>query len=122
MRRRGLRVLEAANESNINAAYATLAQEKPDVLIVNPDPYLTSRREQIVALLSRLSMPSMHSPRDWVMSGALMSYATNVVDSYRRAGVYAGRILKPMADFLNCPPAVPKTPVLLDAVERAGNH
>jgi len=89
-----LRVLEATNESEINAAFATLAQEKPDALIVNPDPYMTSRREQIVALLSRLSMPSMHSPRDWVVSGALMSYATNVVDSYRQAGVYAGRILK----------------------------
>jgi putative tryptophan/tyrosine transport system substrate-binding protein len=89
-----LRVLEATNESEINAAFATLAQEKPDALIVNPDPYMTSRREQIVALLARLSMPSMHSPRDWVVSGALMSYATNVVDSYRQAGVYAGRILK----------------------------
>ena len=89
-----LRVLEAANESEIDAAFAALAQEKPDALIVNPDPYMTSRREQIVALLARLSMPSMHSPRDWVVSGALMSYATNVVDSYRHAGVYAGRILK----------------------------
>jgi putative ABC transport system substrate-binding protein len=89
-----LRVLEAANESEIDVAFAALAQEKPDALIVNPDPYMTSRREQIVALLARLSMPSMHSPRDWVVSGALMSYATNVVDSYRQAGVYAGRILK----------------------------
>jgi putative ABC transport system substrate-binding protein len=48
----------------------------------------------IMALVARLSIPSMHSPRDWVVSGALMSYATNVVDSYRQAGVYAGRILK----------------------------
>ena len=47
-----------------------------------------------MALVARLSMPSMHSPRDWVVSGALMSYATNVVDTYRQAGVYAGRILK----------------------------
>jgi putative tryptophan/tyrosine transport system substrate-binding protein len=89
-----LRVLEASNESEIDAAFATLAQEKPDALIVNPDPYMTSRREQIVGLVARLSMPSMHSPRDWVASGALMSYATNVVDSYRQAGAYAGRILK----------------------------
>jgi putative tryptophan/tyrosine transport system substrate-binding protein len=89
-----LRVLEAATESEIDVAFAALAQEKPDALIVNPDPYMTSRREQIVALLARLSIPSMHSPRDWVVSGALMSYATNVVDSYRQAGVYAGRILK----------------------------
>jgi putative ABC transport system substrate-binding protein len=89
-----LRVLEAGNEKEIDAAFAALAQEKPDALIVNPDPYMTSRREQIVALLTRLSMPSIHSPRDWVLSGALMSYATNVVDSYRQAGVYAARILK----------------------------
>jgi putative tryptophan/tyrosine transport system substrate-binding protein len=89
-----LRVLEAGNEKEIDAAFAALAQEKPDALIVNPDPYMTSRREQIVALLARLSMPSIHSPRDWVLSGALMSYATSVVDSYRQAGVYAARILK----------------------------
>jgi putative tryptophan/tyrosine transport system substrate-binding protein len=89
-----LRVLEASNEREIDAAFAALAQEKPDALIVNPDPYMTSRREQIIALVARLSMPSMHSPRDWVVSGALMSYATNVVDTYRQAGVYAGRILK----------------------------
>src|SRR5215472_8505189 len=89
-----LSVLEASNESEINAAFAAIAQEKPDALIVNPDPYMTSRREQIVSLLARLSMPSMHSPRDWVVAGALMSYATSVVDSYRQAGVYAGRILK----------------------------
>jgi putative ABC transport system substrate-binding protein len=89
-----LRVLEATSESEIDAAFAALAQEKPDALIVNPDPYFTSRREQIMAMVARLSMPSMHSPRDWVVSGALMSYGTNVVDSYRQAGVYAGRILK----------------------------
>jgi putative ABC transport system substrate-binding protein len=47
-----------------------------------------------MALVARLSMPSMQSPRDWVVSGALMSYATNVVDTYRQAGVYAGRVLK----------------------------
>jgi putative ABC transport system substrate-binding protein len=89
-----LRVLEASNESEIDAAFAALAREKPDALIINPDPYMTSRREQIIALVTRLSIPSIHSPRDWVASGALMSYATNVVDSYRQAGVYAGRILK----------------------------
>src|SRR5262249_1960194 len=89
-----LRVLEARNESEMDAAFAALARERPDALIVNPDPYMTSRRQQIVPLMARLSMPSMHSPRDWVVSGALMSYATNVVDSYRQGGVYAGRILK----------------------------
>jgi hypothetical protein len=65
-------VLEASNESEIDAAFAAPAQEKPDALIVNPDPYITSRREQIIALVARLSMPSMHSPRDWVVSGALI--------------------------------------------------
>jgi putative tryptophan/tyrosine transport system substrate-binding protein len=89
-----LLVLHAASESEIETVFASLAQQKPDALIVNPDPYLTSRRHQIVPLLARLSMPSAHSPRDWVVSGALMSYGTNTVDAYRQAGVYAGRILK----------------------------
>ena len=52
-----LRVLEATSESEIDAAFAALGQEKPDALIVNPDPYFTSRREQIMAMVARLSMP-----------------------------------------------------------------
>jgi putative tryptophan/tyrosine transport system substrate-binding protein len=76
-----LLVLHAASESEIETVFASLAQQKPDALIVNPDPYLTSRRHQIVPLLARLSMPSAHSPRDWVVSGALMSYGTNTVDA-----------------------------------------
>ena len=90
----GLDVFRASNDSEIAAAFATIAQQRPDALVVNADPYFTSRREQILPLVAHLAIPSIHSPRDWVVSGALMSYGTDTDDSYRQAGIYAGRILK----------------------------
>jgi putative ABC transport system substrate-binding protein len=89
-----LGVLRAASQREIDAAFTALAQQRPDALIIDPDAYLTSRREQIVALEAHLAIPAAHSPRDWAVAGALMSYGTNTSDSYRQAGVYAGRILK----------------------------
>jgi putative tryptophan/tyrosine transport system substrate-binding protein len=89
-----VRVLRASTNGEIDQAFAALAQQQPDALIVNPDAYFTGRRQQIVDHVARLSVPSAHSPRDWAVSGALMSYGTNTTDSWRHAGVYAGRILK----------------------------
>jgi putative tryptophan/tyrosine transport system substrate-binding protein len=87
-------VLRASTEGEIDQVFAALAQQRPDALIVNPDAYFTGRRQQIVSLVTRLSVPSAHSPREWAVSGALMSYGTNTTDFWRQAGVYAGRILK----------------------------
>jgi putative tryptophan/tyrosine transport system substrate-binding protein len=92
----GLRVIvqRASNDSEIDAAFTSFAHERPDALLVLPDSYLTARRAQIVALEARLAIPAMHSPRDWVVSGGLVSYGSNTSNSYRQGGVYAGRILK----------------------------
>jgi putative ABC transport system substrate-binding protein len=91
---RSLLVLKAASPSEIDAAFAALAQQRPDALVVAPDGYLSARREQIVPLVAQLGIASIHSPRVWVVSGALMSYGTDTDDSYRQAGVYVSRILK----------------------------
>jgi putative ABC transport system substrate-binding protein len=92
----GLRVIvqRASNDSEIDAAFASFAQQRPDALLVLPDSYLTARRAYIVALEARHAIPAMHSPRDWVVSGGLVSYGSNTSNSYRQGGVYAGRILK----------------------------
>jgi putative ABC transport system substrate-binding protein len=87
-------ILRATNKQEIDAAFAALAQQRHDGLIVAPDPYFTSQRAQILPLVARQPAPAIYSPRDWVVAGGLMSYGTNTGDAYRQAGVYTGRILK----------------------------
>ena len=89
-----LLVLNASTPSEINTAFATLRQRRADALLVGSDPFLTSRRQQIVALAARDAIPDMHLNREFVEEGGLMSYGNDTTDAYRRAGLYIGRILK----------------------------
>ncbi len=91
---RQLLVLHASTSSEINAAFASVIQRRADALLVGSDPYFASRRQQIVALAARDAIPAMYANREFVAEGGLMSYGNNVADAYRKAGVYAGRILK----------------------------
>ncbi len=58
------------------------------------DPFLAGQRERLVALAAKHSLPAMWEWPDFVEGGSLMSYGTSIVDSYRQAGVYTGRVLK----------------------------
>jgi ABC-type uncharacterized transport system substrate-binding protein len=89
-----LRILNASNGAEINRAFAELARDRPDALFVTGDPMFTARRVQITHLASRHAIPAAYSVRDFVEAGGLMSYGTNVPDTWRQAGVYTGRILK----------------------------
>jgi putative ABC transport system substrate-binding protein len=91
---RQLLVLEASDPSEIDTAFATLRQRRAGALLVSAASFLTARRQQIVALAARDAIPAMYPNRDFVVDGGLMSYGNDVTDAYRRAGVYAGRILK----------------------------
>jgi putative ABC transport system substrate-binding protein len=71
-----------------------LAREPVDALFVAPDSFFASRRVQLVIFATRYAIPAAYSNRDFVDVGGLMSYGTNVDDSYRQVGVYSGRILK----------------------------
>jgi putative ABC transport system substrate-binding protein len=95
-RQMGLRIqiLNAGSGRDINVAFATLARERPDALLVNPDPLYVVRRVQLATLAAHHAIPTSFSNRDPVEAGGLMSYGTNIADAYRQAGVYAGRILK----------------------------
>jgi len=87
-------VLTAKTESEIDAAFATLVQEKAGGLVTISDSFLNSRRNQIVALAARHSLPTLYPDRDYVVAGGLVSYDTSITGAYREVGVYSGRILK----------------------------
>jgi len=89
-----IQVLNASTSSEINAAFATFVREPSDALFVGLDPFLNSRRVQLVNLASRHALPGAFSNRDNAEAGGLMSYGANIADAYRQVGVYAGRILK----------------------------
>jgi ABC-type uncharacterized transport system substrate-binding protein len=87
-------VVKATSEHEIDAAFATLAQERVGALLVGNDVFFYSRREQIVALAARHAMPAIYNVREFAQAGGLMSYGTSVDDAQRQAGVYVGRILQ----------------------------
>jgi putative ABC transport system substrate-binding protein len=88
-----LSVLKASNESEIDAAFASLVQSQTGALLIAADPYLNSRREQLVALAARYAVPAMHEWRESVVAGGLISYGTSIPGVYRQVGVYVGRVL-----------------------------
>jgi putative tryptophan/tyrosine transport system substrate-binding protein len=90
---RELVTLNASSPSEIDAAFGTLRQRGVVALLVGGDPFFTSRRQQIVALAARDSIPAMYANREFVADGGLMSYGNDTTDAYRRAGVYVGRLL-----------------------------
>jgi ABC-type uncharacterized transport system substrate-binding protein len=89
-----IQVLNASTSREINAAFATFVRERPDALFVGLDPFLNSRRAQLVNLASRHALPATFSNRDNAEIGGLMSYGANIADAYRQVGVYTGRLLK----------------------------
>jgi putative ABC transport system substrate-binding protein len=88
-----IRVFNASTSREIDAAFATLERERPDALFVAPEPFLTSRRVQIVKLAARERIAAAYSNRVFVVVGGLMSYGTDNEDRFRQTGVYTGKIL-----------------------------
>src|SRR5262245_43181798 len=86
--------LRASNESEIDAAFATILQLRAGALMVGADAYFNSRRDQIVALAARQALPAIYEQREFAVAGGLMSYGTSLTDAYRQMGIYAARILK----------------------------
>ena len=89
-----LLVLTAKTEREIDAAFNTLVQRKADGLVTISEPFLNSRRDQLVELAARHSLPALYPVRDYVAAGGLVSYGSSIVGAYREVGVYTGRILK----------------------------
>ena len=86
-------ILKAGTESEIEAAYAALAQLRDRALLVTLDPLFNNRIDQLVALAARYVIPAIYASREFAASGGLMSYGPSLVYSVRQQGVYAGKIL-----------------------------
>jgi putative ABC transport system substrate-binding protein len=92
----GLRldVLTAGTDSDIDAAFAAMTRQRIGALVVSADPFLSSRKDRLVALAARHAVPAIYQWRNFVEVGGLMSYGSSNIDAYRQTGVYAGLILK----------------------------
>jgi putative ABC transport system substrate-binding protein len=89
-----LKMFNASTPSELNAAFAAIAEQRPDALLVGSDPFLLLQREELVALTARLRIPAVYPFREFAAAGGLVSYGTNIANAYRQAGIYAGKILK----------------------------
>ena len=89
-----LQILKASTEEEIDAAFGALMQLQAGALVVGPDVFLYSRREQLVALAARYRVPAIHEWRGAVAAGGLVSYGTDLTGVFRQLGIYAGKILK----------------------------
>jgi putative tryptophan/tyrosine transport system substrate-binding protein len=89
-----IQILNASTIGEIDAAFATLARERPDALFVAADAFFTSRRGQLATLTARDRIPAAYGVRELVEAGGLMSYGTELADMFRQLGVYTGDILK----------------------------
>jgi putative ABC transport system substrate-binding protein len=87
-------ILKASTERELNAAFATLVQERAGALLVGADTFFTSQPTLFVVLTARHAIPAIYTWRSHVDAGGLMSYGPSLLDAYRQAGVYAGKILK----------------------------
>jgi putative ABC transport system substrate-binding protein len=89
-----LLTITAAAESDFEPAFIQAAQQGVEALLVTADPFLNSRRAQIVALAARHSLPAAYPWREYVEAGGLMSYGTSLTGTYRQVGQYVSRVLK----------------------------
>jgi putative tryptophan/tyrosine transport system substrate-binding protein len=86
-------VIQMASANDFDPAFAK-AREQTDVAILNNDAYFSSARDELVAVASRHRIPTIYYLKDFIKSGGLISYGTDIPDIYRQAGIYAARILK----------------------------
>ena len=88
-----LSIVDAGTDGEFEAAFASLAQQRADALLVANDPFFFDRRDQLVAVAARNLVPAMYEWREFAASGGLASYGTSFAGMYRRLGAYAAKIL-----------------------------
>jgi len=89
-----LHVLNASSERDFEGVFAKLIELRAGGLVISPEVLFVSHSEQLAALAAHHGMPTVFRGREFTAAGGLMSYGSDITDSYRLAGIYAGRILK----------------------------
>ena len=89
-----VQVLNASTGREIGEAFATLARDRPDALLVGSGPFINARRVQLALLAGRYRIPAIYTGRTYVEAGGLISYGASLPDVWRQVGVYTGRVLK----------------------------
>ena len=89
-----LHVLNAANDSDLETAFVSLAERRAGALLVGADPFFTIFRDKLVALAAGHRVPTIYGYRDFMAVGGLVSYGTDLAVAYHQIGAYADRILK----------------------------
>jgi putative ABC transport system substrate-binding protein len=87
-------VLSASTSREIDAAFAIIGRDRPDVIFVAQTSFLNGRRVQLAQLAARHMVPASYAGREFPEVGGLMSYGSDIADAYRQVGIYTGRILK----------------------------
>ena len=86
--------MKAGTDREIDAAFVSLVQTRTGALLVGGDVFFNSRMEHIVGLAARHAIPTMYQVPEFVVAGGLISYGSSLIEEYRQAGLYTGRILK----------------------------
>jgi putative tryptophan/tyrosine transport system substrate-binding protein len=89
-----LRFANAGTVSELEAAFETIALDRPDGLFVGSNPFFIRQRDQLVGLAARHAIPTIYAFREFPAAGGLISYGSRLADTYRQVGIYTGRILK----------------------------
>jgi putative ABC transport system substrate-binding protein len=87
-------IAPVSSEGEFDGAFTSIVGRGAKALLVGTGPLLTSNRERLVALAARHAIPAIYALREFVELGGLTSYGASIVDAYRQAGIYAGRVLK----------------------------
>ena len=89
-----IQILNASTSREIEAAFATLARDRAEALLVASDGFFVSRRVQFAVLAVRHAIPAIYAVREYPEVGGLMSYGTDALDPWHQVGIYTGQILK----------------------------
>ncbi|MBF9197287.1 ABC transporter substrate-binding protein [Microvirga terrestris] len=88
-----LHIMNASTEGEFEAMFLSATREQAGGIVFTSDPYFAFRSTQLADLCLRYSMPAVTQSRDFPTAGGLMSYGGDFMQSHRRAGSYAGRVL-----------------------------
>jgi putative ABC transport system substrate-binding protein len=89
-----IKIVGASSNGQIDAVFASVAQERTEGLLVSPGPLFGNRRVQITTLAARHAIPTMFYDREFAEVGGLISYGSSLADQYRQTGIYTGRVLR----------------------------